>query len=104
MGEGRSGGRGRGASQPVALFWGEDEFLLREAANDLLAEFEVRADEVAGSDWQGGETANLSTPSLFGERRALLVTGVQSLSEAASAELRGYIEAPVPDAVLVLTG
>src|SRR5690242_11021935 len=95
---------GRGQSPPVALFWGEDEFLLREAANDLLAELDVRADEVAASDWRGGETANLSTPSLFGEQRALLVTGVQTLSEGASGELRGYLAAPLTDAVLVLTG
>ena len=94
----------RAKGPPLALFWGEDEFLLREAANDLLAELGVHADEVAGSDWRGGETANLSTPSLFGEQRALLVTGVQSLSEAAAGELRGYLAAPVPDAVLVLTG
>jgi DNA polymerase-3 subunit delta len=89
---------------PVALFWGEDEFLLREAASALLAEFDVHADEVAASDWRGGETGNLSTPSLFGEQRALLVTGVQSLPEGAADELRGYLAAPVPDAVLVLTG
>src|SRR5262249_11441082 len=56
------------------------------------------------SDWRGSETANLSTPSLFGEQRALLVTGVQSLSEGAAGELRAYLAAPLPDAVLVLTG
>jgi DNA polymerase-3 subunit delta len=87
----------------VALYWGEDEYLLREAASDLLAELGVHADEVAAGDWRGGETANLSTPSLFGEQRALLVTGVQSLSESAAGELRAYLSAPVADAVLVLT-
>src|SRR2546423_936762 len=44
----------RGENPPVALFWGEDEFLLREAASALLAEFDVHADEVAASDWRGG--------------------------------------------------
>jgi DNA polymerase-3 subunit delta len=87
----------------VALYWGEDEFLLREAAHELLATHGARADEVAGPDWRGGETANLVTPSLFGERRALLVTGAQSLPEAGANELRAYLGAPAPDAVLILT-
>jgi DNA polymerase-3 subunit delta len=98
------GDRRGGASDPtLALFWGEDEFLTRDAAHELLARLDVRADEVAGSEWRGGETANLVTPSLFGERRALLVTGAQSLSEAGAGELRAYLGAPAPEAVLILT-
>jgi DNA polymerase III subunit delta len=95
---------GSGGSDPtLALFWGEDEFLTRDAAHALLARLDVRADEVAASEWRGGETANLVTPSLFGDRRALLVTGTQSLPEGAGDELRAYLSAPAPDAVLVLT-
>src|SRR2546430_10741339 len=96
-------GRRRSGDQAVALFWGEDEFLLREAANDLLAEFDVHADEVAASDWRGGETGNLATPSLFGGRRALVVTGGQSMTDPAGDERRAYLPAPAPDAVLVLS-
>src|SRR5437762_14233213 len=95
--------RGRGADPTLALFWGEDEFLTRDAAHELLARLGVRPDEVAASEWRGGETANLVTPSLFGERRALLVTGAQSLPEAGANELRAYLGAPAPDAVLILT-
>ena len=71
---------------PVTLFWGEDEFLLRDAAGALLAELGVRRDEVAASDWQGGETSNLSTPSLLGERRALLVLGAAVAPRSAAAD------------------
>jgi DNA polymerase III subunit delta len=92
-----------GGPPSLALYWGEDEFLLREAAHELLAEHGARPDEVAGPDWRGGETANLVTPSLFGDRRALLVTAAQSLPEAGAKELRDYLEAPAPDAVLVVT-
>lgn len=94
---------GRTTAPTLALFWGEDEFLTRDAAHDLLARLGVRPDEVAAADWRGGETGNLVTPSLFGEQRALLVTGVQSLPETAAEELRAYLSAPAPDAVLVLT-
>ena len=63
---------------PVYLFWGEDEFLLREAALEILGDLRPR--EVDGADWEGGETADLATPSLFGERRALLVTNAKALA------------------------
>src|SRR5438094_4938815 len=95
--------RGRGADPTLALFWGEDEFLTRDAAAELFADLGVRPDEVAASEWRGGETANLVTPSLFGDRRGLLVTAAGVLPEAAAAELRAYLAAPPPDAVLVIT-
>jgi len=89
-------------SKPVVmLLWGEDPFLLREAALHTIGDVQPR--EVEGGEWQGGETADLATPSLFGERRALLVTDCRSLDSGATAELASYLSAPAPDAVLVLT-
>ncbi len=87
----------------ATLFWGEEPFLLRLAALDLLDRAGVRATEVDASDWRGGETADLATPSLWGERRALLVVGCQGLPEHGARELRAYLEAPAPDAICVLT-
>ncbi len=86
-----------------ALFWGEDAYLLREAALAFLSGHGVRATELDASQWQGGETTDLSTPSLFGERRALLVVGCEGLPEPGARELRAYLEAPVADAVCALT-
>jgi DNA polymerase-3 subunit delta len=85
---------------PVHLLWGEDAFLLREAALELLGELDAR--EVGGADWRGGETSDLATPSLFGERRALLISDAKSLPDEALFELRQYLQAPDPDAPLVL--
>jgi len=85
---------------PVHLLWGEDPFLLREAALEILGD--VRATEVDASEWRGGETSDLATPSLFGERRGLLVTDAKQLDDGAIAELRGYLAAPDPEAPLVL--
>ncbi len=87
-------------SNAVHLLWGEDDFLLREAALEILGD--IRPREVDASEWRGGETADLATPSLFGERRALLVSDCRSLPEEAMRELAAYIAAPDPEAPLVL--
>jgi DNA polymerase III subunit delta len=87
-------------SSPVFLLWGEDEFLLREAALELLGD--LQPVEVDGGLWQGGETADLATPSLFGERRALLVSNAKALPDEGVRELARYLEAPDPGAPLVL--
>jgi DNA polymerase-3 subunit delta len=87
-------------SSPVSLLWGEDEFLLREAALELLGD--LQPVEVDGGLWQGGETADLATPSLFGERRALLVANAKALPDEGVRELARYLEAPDPGAPLVL--
>jgi DNA polymerase-3 subunit delta len=85
---------------PVYLLWGEDDFLLREAAFEILGDLRPR--EVDASEWRGGELGDLATPSLFGERRALLVTDARSLDASALAELKTYLAAPDPDAPLLL--
>jgi DNA polymerase-3 subunit delta len=84
----------------VTLLWGEDAFLLREAALAIVGD--VRATEVDAGEWQGGELQDLATPSLFGEPRALIVTDCRSLSKDAIVELAGYLASPAPDAPLVL--
>ena len=86
---------------PVHLLWGEDAFLLRRAALEILGS-DVRPQEIDAGEWQGGETADLATPSLFGERRALLVTDARHLPDDALRELAAYLAAPAPDAELVL--
>jgi DNA polymerase-3 subunit delta len=92
--------RSKASAGPVHLLWGQDPFLLREAALEILGE--VRAADVDGAEWRGGETSDLATPSLFGERRALLVSNAKALPDEGLAELRRYLEAPDPDAPLVL--
>lgn len=87
----------------MALFWGDDESLLKLAAVGLLKERGLRATEVDAAHWQGGELSDLATPSLWGESRALLVTGCQALPEPGQRELKTYLDAPSPDALCVLT-
>ena len=87
----------------MALFWGDDAFLLKLAALKLLAERGFQATEVEGGDWRGGELSDLATPSLWGERRALLVTHCEGLAETGQRELKAYLGGPAPDALCVLT-
>jgi DNA polymerase-3 subunit delta len=88
------------AHAAVTLFWGEDQFLLREAALDSLGE--VRPTEVDAAEWQGGELQDLATPSLFGEPRALVIADARSLSKEAMGELADYLQAPDPDVRLII--
>jgi DNA polymerase-3 subunit delta len=88
---------------PVTLLWGEDEFLLREAALQLFEPADLHPTEVDASEWRGGELIDLATPSLWGERRGLLLSGSQHLSDSGVSELKAYLEAPAPEAVCVLT-
>jgi DNA polymerase-3 subunit delta len=85
----------------VVLLWGEDDFLLREAATDLVGD--RLATEIGAPEWQGGELQDLATPSLFGDRRALIVSDAKSLHKDAISELAGYVASPAPDSILVLT-
>ena len=85
---------------PVILLWGEDAYLVREAALSVLGG--IKATEVDAAEWQGGELQGLATPSLFGEPRALLVNDAKSLRKETLEEISRYLDAPDPDATLVL--
>ena len=74
------------------LLHGDDPFLLREAALELLRE--LRVTEVDAAGWSGGELQDLATPSLFGEARGLLITDARSLPKEAVEELARYASAP----------
>ena len=84
----------------MALIWGESSFLIREAARELLGE--TRPTVVPAREWVAGSTAELATPSLFGEPRAVLVTDAQDLAQEAVSEVARYAEQPEPAASLVL--
>jgi DNA polymerase III subunit delta len=84
----------------VVVLWGENPFLLRTEALELLGE--VRPREVDASEWAPGATGDLATPSLFGEARALVVTDAGNLPPEGREEVLGYAGSPSPDATLVL--
>ncbi|MGH2673979.1 MAG: DNA polymerase III subunit delta [Actinomycetota bacterium] len=85
---------------PVLVLWGDSSFLLRRAAMEAFGE--VHPVELDGSDWSPGSTADLATPSLFGEQRGLMITAAQALPRDGLAEMARYASAPAPGARLVL--
>lgn len=84
----------------VRLLWGEDDYLLREAAREALGDLRPR--EIDASQWDASALQDLATPSLFGEPRALLINDAKQLSKEATAELAEFLAAPDPDATLVI--
>src|SRR5881397_4049539 len=84
----------------VVLLWGEDDYLLREAALQIVDD--RRVTEIDAAEWRGSELQDLATPSLFGEPRALLVTDLRALPKEAMSELAAYLSSPDPDAPLIL--
>ena len=87
----------------VVLFWGDSEYLLRLAAREMLDGLGAQAAEVDGGDWLGGELSDLATPSLWGERRALLISRSQDLPDGGKREVAAFLEDPAPETILVLT-
>jgi DNA polymerase-3 subunit delta len=85
---------------PVVVVWGTDDFLVREAA--MAAVGPGRPQVVDAAEWRPGVVADLSTPSLFGEERSLLVTGAQALGEEALAEVARHCQDPPPGTRLAL--
>lgn len=82
----------------VLLLWGEDPFILRNAAREAFGEVEPTV--TAGNQWRPGMTSDLATPSLLGEARGLLVTEADEISDEGLDEVAGY--ASGGDALLVL--
>jgi DNA polymerase III subunit delta len=84
----------------VSLLWGEDPYLLRQAALQIAGD--RRITEIDAAEWRGSELQDLATPSLFGEPRALIVSDLRSLPKDAMTELGAYLASPDPGAPLVL--
>lgn len=94
----------------VTLVVGEEEFLVdravariaaaaREAA-DRDGETEVR--QLTPEAVSAGELAELAQPSLFGERRVIVLRSAQDLGKDAVSQLERYLAAPAEDVTLVL--
>jgi DNA polymerase III subunit delta len=93
---------------PVTLVVGPEELLVDRAVAQVLRA--VRAEEpgadvrdLAASAVEPGALTELTSPSLFGDRTAIVVRGLQDAGDAVLAELKYYVAAPESDVVLVLT-
>jgi DNA polymerase-3 subunit delta len=92
---------------PVTLAVGQEDLLLDRVVQQVVAAARV-ADgdtdvrDLAPDALQPGRLAELTSPSLFEERKVVVVRNAQDLSADTVKEVKAYLEAPVDEITLVL--
>ncbi len=90
---------------PVLLVTGDDDLLLQREVDRQLSELAEADPELAVDRYDVSELEQLPelrTTSLFGGRTCIVLRGVEGVSGDLKAEVETYLEAPSPDAILVL--
>lgn len=92
---------------PLTLIVGQEELLLDRAVAQTVAA--ARADDpdtdvrdLAPGTLQPGMLSELTSPSLFSERKVIVVRAAQDVGADVVKELKAYIEDPAPDVLLLL--
>ncbi|WP_017536710.1 DNA polymerase III subunit delta [Nocardiopsis halophila] len=92
---------------PVTLVVGDEELLVDRAVAELVAaardgDPEVDVHDLVPAQVTVGKLAEAASPSLFGERRVVVLRSSQDLTKDLAAEVTSYLEDPADDVVLVL--
>lgn len=92
---------------PVTLVKGPEAVLADRAVHSLLEQAraldpEVEVSRVGAGSYESGALTYLASPSLFGERRLILVEGAEAMSEAFLSDALAYVAQPEPDVWLVV--
>ncbi|MDR3035553.1 MAG: DNA polymerase III subunit delta, partial [Kitasatospora sp.] len=92
---------------PVTVAVGQEDLLLDRAVQEVVAA--ARADDpdtdvrdLAPDALQPGTLAELTSPSLFAERKVVVVRQAQDLSADTVKDVKAYLTAPVEEITLVL--
>ncbi|MBD0690630.1 DNA polymerase III subunit delta [Streptomyces sp. CBMA123] len=92
---------------PLTLAVGQEELLLDRAVAQVVAaakaadpDTDVR--DVPPGGLQPGSLAELTTPSLFAERKVIVVRAAQDLSADSVKEVKAYLEDPAEEVIMVL--
>ncbi|WP_042419357.1 DNA polymerase III subunit delta [Streptacidiphilus anmyonensis] len=92
---------------PLTLIVGQEELLLDRAVAQTVAA--ARADDpdsdvrdLLPGALQPGMLSELTSPSLFSERKVIVVRAAQDVGADVVKELKAYIEDPAPDVLLLL--
>ncbi|MGH3328746.1 MAG: DNA polymerase III subunit delta [Streptomycetales bacterium] len=93
---------------PVTVIVGQEELLVDRAVAEVTSAIraaEPAADvrELGPGTLQPGMLAELTSPSLFGERKAVVVRSAQHLPDVVASELATYVAAAADDVALALT-
>jgi DNA polymerase III subunit delta len=92
---------------PLTLVVGDEELLVARAVSDVVSAAR-RADPAAdvrdlvGSELQPGDLDEVLSPSLFGDRRVVVLRAAQDLGKDVAPELTTYVADPLPEVCLVV--
>src|SRR5512144_5947 len=93
---------------PVTLVVGDEELLVSRAVGEVVgaagaADPAADVRDVDASTLEPGLLLELTSPSLFAQRRVLVLRGAEALGKDAGAELATYAATPAPDVHVVVT-
>lgn len=89
----------------IYLLLGSEAALADRALTKINAQLKEEQAEITtlfAGDISSGEISDALSPSLFSERRALIIRDLQDLEEDSKVEITRYIESPDPTLTLVL--
>src|SRR5688572_17840602 len=92
---------------PLTLVVGDEELLVARAISEVVAaaravDPDVDVRDLEGSEIEPGDLVELLSPSLFAERRVLVINGAEGLAKDAAAEVMAYIAAPLDEVTLLV--
>jgi DNA polymerase-3 subunit delta len=92
---------------PLTLVVGDDELLVSRAVSEVVraaraADPEVDVRELEGGQVAPGDLNELLSPSLFAERRVVVLQAAQDLGKETAAEVLAYLKDPLEEVTLVL--
>ena len=92
---------------PLMVVVGDEELLVSRAVASVVAaaravDPDVDVRELEGGELEPGDLAELLSPSLFAERRVLVLHGAESLSKDVGAEVLAYVAAPLDEVTLLV--
>jgi DNA polymerase-3 subunit delta len=89
----------------IYLLLGSESALADRALSKLIAQLKAEQAEITtlfATEISVGEVSDSLSPSLFSERRALVIKDLQDLPEESKPEITRYLESPDPTLTLIL--
>ncbi|WP_253877904.1 DNA polymerase III subunit delta [Actinomadura rupiterrae] len=90
----------------ITLIVGDEELLIERAVGDIVASAraedpETEVIDLVPSGMEPGRLAEMTSPSLFGGGKVLVLRSAQDLNKDLAAEVLSYVKNPAPDVALV---
>ena len=95
------------APAPVTAVVGDEELLVERAVAEIVAaakagDPEVDVHDLTPGTFMPGDLIELTSPSLFGGGRVLVLRAAQDLGKDAAADIIAYVQDPAPDVTMVI--